>query len=264
MKKIFLLASALLVLLCISSAVANRLRASSSAPPKPASRIASLDTRAGVPSAGAPEAAAAAAIASPARRPADRALQAPQRKSRVRVARVDGPESDAPSGRGGAPRFAAGASDDGEEKQPKAPATAESMAQWTFSDGDAVVPFVSAELRDMTPIRTSRDEPRVVENERLPYRGERPGQAPVRGDGALQSQPDRTVSAPTPTGVSFARYRCERARPVGRQRPGRPEPLHPDRQHAVHGLQQDGHRPLRTGAGQHAVVVDLGTVQDAQ
>ncbi|HEY6147060.1 MAG TPA: hypothetical protein VIZ69_05155, partial [Thermoanaerobaculia bacterium] len=153
-----------------------------------------------MPSAAAPEAARAAAVDSSAPRPP--ALRAPQRKARL--ARPAGPRSDAPAGVGGAPRFAGSAFGDGEEKQPKAPATAESLAKWTFSDGDAVVPFVSPELRDMTPIRTSGDEPREVENERLPYRGDRPGQGPVRGDGALQSQPDRSVSAPTPTGVSFA------------------------------------------------------------
>ncbi|HYK41921.1 MAG TPA: carboxypeptidase regulatory-like domain-containing protein [Thermoanaerobaculia bacterium] len=89
-----------------------------------------------------------------------------------------------------------------EEKPPRAPATPESLALWTYREGDPITPVLSPELRNIAPIEGSRDEQRVVENERLPYRGESPGRRPVVPDGALQ--PSFGVNAPTPTGVNFA------------------------------------------------------------
>jgi hypothetical protein len=102
-------------------------------------------------------------------------------------------------GRGGVARPAGVG--DAAEKEPKAPATAESLAMWTFRDGDAIAPVLSPDLRNIPPIRTSQDEQRVVENDRLPYRGEGPGRRPVVPDGALQNS--FGISAPTPTGVNF-------------------------------------------------------------
>ena len=101
-------------------------------------------------------------------------------------------------------RSAAGSTDLDGDKEPKAPATAESLAQWTFADGDAITPVLSPELRDMTPIRTSRDEPRAVENERLPYRGDSPGRRPFRATARCSRNRTRTSPRRHPTGVNFA------------------------------------------------------------
>jgi PKD domain-containing protein len=108
--------------------------------------------------------------------------------------------ADAATGRRVAARPAAAG--DGAEKEPKAPATPESLAAWTYREGDAIAPVLSPELREIQPALTFRDEQMTVDNHRLPYRGEVPGRRPALPDGALQRS--FGSSAPTPTGVNFA------------------------------------------------------------
>ena len=68
-----------------------------------------------------------------------------------------------------------------------------------------VTPVLSPPLRDVAPIRVTRDSPKPRDRRRLPYKGARPGAAPaLQADGAVQSTlgPAAPV-APTATGVSF-------------------------------------------------------------
>lgn len=146
----------------------------------------------------APEASASAAV-EPAPRIAEAATPGIEKKVVRKAAHALRPVR-ASSG-GPAAALMAGPTGVGGEEPEKEFTKEELAALWPYKAGDAVVPVLSPELRDIPVKALVRDPGGEVENRNLPTRGHRVGDAPSKPDTAIQQIPGPSLL--TPTGVNF-------------------------------------------------------------